>query len=790
MPKISCGVAACAVALAAAGTVAPTAAPAGAASAPGAPNLVRVWSRTYPGVTFRESSPVPATLASPAVAMGALDGKLYALDAATGADEPGWPVQTTNAINSSPAAVDVVGDGHSRVFVGSGQAAATVAGACSGGGVYAFEPSGATRWHNVGSDPDCANQAFHSSFAIGDTTGSGMPDANIGALGLQSPSYNAISGVMNAGWPFYTDDTVFSSPALADVNGDGVADIVIGGDSTPGGPVDFRGGMMRAIDGHGHLLWEFNVDEQVRSSPAIGDIDGSGRPSIVFGTGNFWQQNGGAHDSTSLFALDTGGHLRWRHDLGGVTMAAPALADVNGSGHPAVIEGTFGSPGNADGGLIWALDGAGNPLPGWGGRKSDGGVIIGGISTADLNGDGAQDLLVPTGAGIFIYDGRTAAQIGAIDVGQVSFQNTPLVTDDGGGQVGITVSGTKPDGTGVVEHYRVTTGATTGGIGWPMFHHDAAHTGNLDTTVAGCTAGAAAQAPSGPVTRLAGADRDATSVSVSQARFPQTGSAKAAVLASDSNYPDALAGTPLAVAKAAPLLLTSPAGLSAAVEAEIRRAVPVGGVVYLLGGPAALAPVTENQLQAIGYLPQRIAGANRFATAVAIAQALGDPATILEATGFAFPDALSAGAAAAKGGGAVLLTNGSSQSSETGAYLAAHPQDRTAAVGGPAAAADPGAIPVSGADRYATAVAVAQHFFSAPATFGAASGVAFPDALAGGAQVGAAGGPMLLVPRCGSLPAPVTSYLGSVKSSVTAGVLFGGSRAVGDDVLSALDHVA
>ena len=181
-----------------------------AVAAPAAINLVKVWSRTYPGVTFRESSPVPATLSSPAVVVGALDGKVYALDAATGGDEPGWPVQTTNPVNSSPAAADVMGDGYSRIFVGSGQAAQTVAGACSGGGTYAIEPSGAVRWHNIGSDPNCANQAFHSSFAIGDTTGDGLPDANVGALGLQSPSYNAISGVMNGGWPFYTDDTVFS----------------------------------------------------------------------------------------------------------------------------------------------------------------------------------------------------------------------------------------------------------------------------------------------------------------------------------------------------------------------------------------------------------------------------------------------------------------------------------------------------------------------------------------------------------------------------------------------------
>ncbi|GAC1535706.1 MAG: hypothetical protein NVS3B12_17940 [Acidimicrobiales bacterium] len=765
----------------------PAAPPVGAA--PAAVSLHQVWRRTFPGVTFRESSPVPATLASSAYVVGALDGKVYALDAASGTDEPGWPAQTTNPINSSPAAADVVGDGQSRIFVGSGEAAKSVSGACSGGGTYAFEPSGAVRWHNIGSDPNCPNQAFHSSFAIGDTNGDGFPDANIGALGLQSPSYNAVSGVMNNGWPFYTDDTVFSSPALATIRSPGVRDIVIGGDSTPGGPIDFKGGMMRALTGDGKLIWEFNVDEQVRSSPAIGDLDGTG-PSINFGTGNFWQNNGGANDSTSIFSLDFGGHLRWRKDLGGDTLAGPALADVGGTGHAAIVEGTFGSPNNTNGGLIWVLDGSGNPLPNWAGRNSDGGVIIGTIATADLNGDGAQDLLVPTGAGVFIYDGRSAAQIAGIDIGQTGFQNTPLVTDDGGGQVGITVAGTQPDGTGVVEHYRVGSPARLGSISWPMFHHDAAHTGNLATFLPPCQAGSAAQPPSGIVTRLAGADRDATSVAVSSAAFPQAGSAKAVVLASDANYPDALAGTPLAVSKHGPLLLTTPGGLSSTVSTEISRVAPKGSTVYLLGGTAALSSAIETTLETMGYIPQRISGGTRFATATAIAGVLGNPPTILEATGFAFPDALGAGAAAAKAGGAVLLTNGPSQSADTAAYLNAHPGSKTTAVGGPAATADPSATPIVGADRYATSVMVAQAFFNGPATLGFASGVAFPDALSGGAHVGSLGGPMLLVPPCGNLPAPLTNYLGSVKNAVTNGFLYGGSRAVGDDVLAALDAAA
>ncbi|GAC1590107.1 MAG: hypothetical protein NVS3B21_07370 [Acidimicrobiales bacterium] len=138
----------------------------------------------------------------------------------------------------------------------------------------------------------------------------------------------------------------------------------------------------------------------------------------------------------------------------------------------------------------------------------------------------------------------------------------------------------------------------------------------------------------------------------------------------------------------------------------------------------------------------------------------------------------------------MLLTNGAQQSADTAAYLNAHPGSKTTAVGGPAAAADPSATPVVGADRYATSVMVAQAFFNSPTTLGFASGVAFPDALSGGAHVGSLGGPVLLTPQCGDLPTPLVNYLGSVKNVVTNGFLYGGSRAVGDDVLAALDAAA
>ena len=182
----------------------------------------------------------------------------------------------------------------------------------------------------------------------------------------------------------------------------------------------------------------------------------------------------------------------------------------------------------------------------------------------------------------------------------------------------------------------------------------------------------------------------------------------------------------------------------------------------------------------MGFTPSRLAGATRFATAVAIAGALGNPSTVLEATGFNFPDGLSAGAAAAVAGGAVLLTAGSAQAAETAAYLTAHPGTHYA-VGGPAATADPAATAIVGGDRYATSILVAQRFFTAPALAGFASGTGFADALSGGASIASQGGPLVLVPSVGALPSGSLAYL-QATSSITAGFLYGGTGAVGADV--------
>ncbi|HEY5231172.1 MAG TPA: cell wall-binding repeat-containing protein, partial [Galbitalea sp.] len=106
------------------------------------------------------------------------------------------------------------------------------------------------------------------------------------------------------------------------------------------------------------------------------------------------------------------------------------------------------------------------------------------------------------------------------------------------------------------------------------------------------------------------------------------------------------------------------------------------------------------------------------------------------------------------------------------------------AIGGPAAYADPSAIGIAGADRYATSDAVALAFFPDTTGVSVASGANFPDALAAGPLAGTASEPVLLVPPSGALPEPITSYLTTHAATITAAHAYGGNSAITPAVLS------
>ena len=195
----------------------------------------------------------------------------------------------------------------------------------------------------------------------------------------------------------------------------------------------------------GNQVCNYDTNQTVDSSTAVGNFLGGGAVGIAFGTGSYWP---GASDTNTLFASDSHCNIAWRDNLGGNTVSSPAIGDVLGNSGEQVVEGVD----TGTGGLVWALNGSnGAALPGW--PVATPGRVIGGVTLADLTGGGYNDVLVPTTAGLEIFDGRSAQLVATLGVGTVALQNSPLVTIDPGGSIGITIAGYGAGNEGIIQHY-------------------------------------------------------------------------------------------------------------------------------------------------------------------------------------------------------------------------------------------------------------------------------------------------------------------------------------------------
>ena len=295
----------------------------------------------------------------------------------------------------------------------------------------------------------------------------------------------------------------------------------------------------------------------------------------------------------------------------------------------------------------------------------------------------------------------------------------------------------------------------------------------------------------GTPSRLAGADRFATAAAVSRANF--AAGAPVAYVATGRNYPDALAGGPAAGRQGGPVLLTETGSLPKATRDELARLRP--GRIVVLGGTAAVSATVAQQLQA--YAPvERIQGANRYATAVAVSRSAFAPgvAAAFVATGAAFPDALAAGPAATKAGGPVLLTQSGTLPAATRAELVRLAPSTIYLLGGTSAVSEgvrqaiqqatgKPVVRLAGSDRFATAVAISKAFFNRPPTVYLATGMNFPDALAAVPAAGRTGSPLLLVHRA-SVPSVVAAEL--VRLHPPRTLLTGGTAVLSDAVISQL----
>lgn len=146
------------------------------------------------------------------------------------------------------------------------------------------------------------------------------------------------------GWPQSTGAAIFSSPAVADIDGDGYLEIIVGSD-------DSKIHVWKH-DGSPLTGWPQETLGDVFSGPVAEDIDGDGLPEI-FAT---------SFDG-HLYGWDGSGDLLagWPKRLNTVLYASPAVGDIHQSGRMSVVTAGFD-------GTVFCFDLApkyGTPISAW-----------------------------------------------------------------------------------------------------------------------------------------------------------------------------------------------------------------------------------------------------------------------------------------------------------------------------------------------------------------------------------------------------------------------------------------
>jgi len=287
--------------------------------------------------------------------------------------------------------------------------------------------------------------------------------------------------------------------------------------------------------------------------------------------------------------------------------------------------------------------------------------------------------------------------------------------------------------------------------------------------------------------RLAGKDRYSTAAVISKETF--TPGVDVVYVATGVNFPDALAGSAASGGKG-PILLVTKDAIPGATLAELKRLKPKRIVV--LGGTGVVSEGVEAALKRHATTTRQ-AGSDRYSTAAMIsAEHFGPGAAVaFVATGADFPDALTGGPAAAKAGGPILLTQKTVLPAATVSELKRLKPKKIVVLGGTGvvsaaveralASYTSGKVSrLAGADRYSTGGAISKDGFDpgVPVVY-VATGLNFPDALAGGAAGAFKDGPVLLVSG-GSIPKATKAELTRLKPRRV--VVLGGTAVVSESV--------
>ncbi len=227
--------------------------------------------------------------------------------------------------------------------------------------------------------PVTSSYVFYGGPAAGDIDGDGDPEI-VGTTrwGSSTGSIEAyeLNGTTVSGFPVphgYSSRT----PVLADLDNDGVLEIIVNRRTYPTGEMwVFRG------NGTVYPGWPQSMGHVPGSSAAVGDITGDGVPEIVM------------ESYDALYVWDTGGNalpgFPFTLPLGAVnSYSSPVLVDLDNDN---IREIVFGTHVLSNGGYVFVLENDGTQMPGW--PQATNYWIYGPPGVGYIDGDNILDIAI------------------------------------------------------------------------------------------------------------------------------------------------------------------------------------------------------------------------------------------------------------------------------------------------------------------------------------------------------------------------------------------------------------
>lgn len=331
----------------------------------------------------------------------------------------------------TPSVIDLTGDGIPEVVFGS--TSSTGGGSVEVGFLRALNGSNGSELFTV-TNPTLQISTT-SSVATGDIDGDGRPEI----IACDSSGSRLIAFEHDATFKWRSpilESINWGAPAIADLNQDGVPEIVIG---------------RQALDNAGNVLWTGTGGRGSQSTigplSIVADADVDGSPEVVAGT-TIYAANGAIErrvtggpdgynavanfdaDPEAEIVLVSGGTVRlYEHDLtlkwgpvaipGGGNGGPPTIADYDNDGQPEI--GVAGASRYAvfetNGTLKWAA------------VTHDGSSNVTGSSVFDFEGDGAAEVVYSDELRLWVYRGTDGAVLFQTALSSCTWYEYPLVAD-------------------------------------------------------------------------------------------------------------------------------------------------------------------------------------------------------------------------------------------------------------------------------------------------------------------------------------------------------------------------